>query len=74
MRIKVKAKPNSAKQKVSKKSGNFFYVSIKSPPEKGKANKELVEVIADYFDVSKSQVEIATGHKSPIKYLDIHTD
>lgn len=74
MRIKVKAKPNSEQQKVSKKSGNFFYVSVKALPKDGEANKELVEVLSDYFDIPQANIQIATGHKGPIKYVDIKTD
>lgn len=74
MRIKVKTKPNSEKQKVSKKSGNFFYASVKAPPKDGKANDELVEVLADYFDVPQANIEIASGRKGPIKYVDVETD
>lgn len=74
MRIKVKAKPNSEKQKVSKKSGNFFFVSVKAPPKNGKANEELIEVLSDYFDTPQANIEIATGRKGPIKYVDVETD
>jgi len=36
-------------------------VRIAAPPEKGKANKELIKLIAKTFGVSKSQVELVSG-------------
>jgi uncharacterized protein (TIGR00251 family) len=34
---------------------------IRSPPEKGRANEELIEALADLFGVPASNVEIASG-------------
>lgn len=51
MIIKVYCKPNSKQQKID-------LVRIKSPPVDGKANKELIEILAKLFAVAKSQVKI----------------
>jgi TIGR00251 family protein len=34
---------------------------IRSPPEKGRANEELIEALADLFNVSAASVEIVSG-------------
>ena len=46
-------------------------VGIKSPPEKGKANLELIKKLAKYYDIPSSQVRILTGFKSKKKIVDI---
>ncbi|MBD1807251.1 DUF167 domain-containing protein [Microcoleus sp. FACHB-SPT15] len=47
---------------------------LKSPPVDGKANKELIELLAKKFDVSKSQIRIKLGLSSRIKLVEIDTD
>lgn len=46
-------------------------VGITSPPEKGKANLELIKKLAKYYDIPSSQVRIITGFKSKKKIVDI---
>lgn len=48
-----------------------FKMKVKSRPEKGKANKEVVERLAEYFRISKSQVSILSGHTSRKKIIEI---
>lgn len=42
-------------------------VSVTAAPEKGKANKAIIEVLADALGVSKSSVELAAGETSRSK-------
>ncbi|MDZ4231295.1 MAG: DUF167 domain-containing protein, partial [Patescibacteria group bacterium] len=44
---------------------------LKSPAVEGKANQELIEVLADHFGVAKSMVEIVSGLKSRRKRVNI---
>jgi uncharacterized protein (TIGR00251 family) len=49
-------------------------VHLKSLPVDGKANKELIEILAKRFDVSKSQIRIKSGLSSRNKLVEIDTD
>ena len=40
-------------------------ISIKSKPERGKANRELVQKLADTFKISVDNVHIISGLGSP---------
>ncbi|MGC8972493.1 MAG: DUF167 domain-containing protein [bacterium] len=73
MRITVKVKPNSERQGV-KIENNIYTVNLNSPPIEGKANKELIEVLSDYFDIPKSKIEIVSGHKGRVKIIDIKVE
>jgi len=42
-------------------------ISVTQAPEKGKANKALIAVIAKALDVRKSQVELLSGETSSRK-------
>lgn len=47
---------------------------VHAVPEKGKANKALVKLIADYLKVPKSSISVVAGHTSRIKTLEISAD
>ena len=38
-------------------------------PTRGKANRQLIEAVADLFDVRADQVEVLSGHKNSRKVL-----
>ena len=40
----------------------------------GKANKELIELLADKYDVPKSQIRIKSGLSSKNKLVEIDTN
>jgi len=44
-------------------------VSVTQSPEKGKANKAVVALLAKELGLRKSQLEIISGHTSPQKRL-----
>ena len=46
-------------------------IGIISEPQKGKANKELIEKISKHFEVPKSNVRIISGEKSRKKLVEI---
>ena len=48
-------------------------VEVKGKPIKGRANKQVVEVLAKYFGVSKSAVTIVRGTRSKFKVVEIAT-
>ncbi len=70
MKVRVRVKPNSKKVGVEEK-GEFLLVRVKSPPTEGKANRELIEVLSDYFGVPKSRIRIVSGQSSRNKLVEI---
>ncbi|UZQ55301.1 DUF167 domain-containing protein [Trichothermofontia sichuanensis B231] len=73
MKKQVKVKPNAKRQQVVEQSDGSLLVYLKSPPVDGKANQELIRVLADYFQVTKSQVSIQQGMTSRTKWVEIDT-
>lgn len=70
--ITVEVKPNSKEVKVEKINDNVFKVRLSATPIGGRANKQLIEIMSDYFKVSKSQIEIKSGKTSKTKVLVIY--
>jgi uncharacterized protein (TIGR00251 family) len=71
MKISVKVKPNSKQQKIEAITEDNFVIHLKSPPVDGKANKELIEILATKFKVTKSQIVIKSGLTSKTKLIEI---
>ncbi|MBD3191365.1 MAG: hypothetical protein GF308_12015 [Candidatus Heimdallarchaeota archaeon] len=72
LRLQVVVKPRSRKRKMTiDLTEEFLVVEVKAPPDKGKANKELLKFIAKALDVSSSQIGIVYGHTSQDKCLEI---
>ena len=69
--VSVRVKPRSSRAGVEGEVDDALVVRLRSAPVDGKANKELIEVLADYFNVPKSSVEFLSGETSKLKRLKI---
>ncbi len=69
--ICVKVKPNSKKQAIQEEADGSLTVYLKSPPVDGKANQELIEVLAEKFELRKSQITIKAGLSSRNKVIEL---
>ncbi len=67
MKIKVKVKPNSKERSINK-VGEEYVVCLKSSPNKGKANTELIKLLKKHF---KKDAKILHGAKSRKKIIEI---
>lgn len=72
MKITIIAKPNSKIEKIEKINDNTYKVYIKAQPIENKANRRIIELLAKYFDVPKSDVSILTGQFSKQKIIKIN--
>ncbi len=70
----VKVKPNSKNQKIEEVEDGSLTVHLKSSPVDGKANEELIQLLAKKFDVPKSKITIKIGLSSRQKLVEIDTD
>lgn len=66
--LKVKVKTKSDRSLV-KSSGKGLVVYVKSLPEKGRANQEVLKLIADFFRIRLNEVKIKSGLKSQHKLI-----
>ena len=67
--LNVKAQPRSSKAGIDGLLGDAVKVRIRCAPVDGKANKELVETLADAFDLPKSRVIFKSGETSKTKRI-----
>lgn len=69
----VSVKSGSRKgPKVERGSDVELVVYVREQAVDGKANAAVVRLLADYFNVPKTAVEIIRGHGSKIKFIKIN--
>jgi uncharacterized protein (TIGR00251 family) len=62
--LPVRAQPGARKTGVLGEQAGALKVAVTAPPEDGRANKALAEVLHEALGVKKSQVEIVAGATS----------
>lgn len=68
--LSVKVKPNARTSSLEQIDGSWL-AQIKSPPVDGKANAELIALIAEKFGCRKNQVTIKAGAGGRMKLVRI---
>lgn len=68
--IEVKVIPSSSREKIEVR-GELVIVRVSAPPEKGRANERLIEIIAEKLGISKKDIEMLGGEKSRRKLIGI---
>jgi uncharacterized protein (TIGR00251 family) len=71
--LQVKVTPNARAASLEELADGTWVARLKSPPTDGKANQELVALVAAHFDCAKSAVQIKAGASGRRKLLRIET-
>lgn len=79
MKISVKVIPYAKQTEVVDDSvdllgARILKVKVNQPPEDGKANKAVIEVLAEYFKIRKSAIFIIAGETSRNKIVEIKSN
>lgn len=77
MKLAIKVTPGARKNEVVEDvvdslGQRILKIKVGQPPEDGKANKAMIEILAKYFAVKKSAVEIISGETSRNKIVKIN--
>ena len=71
--LQVKVKPNARVSSLAKSEAGGWLAQIKAPPVDGKANQELIALVAQYFGCPKSAVSIRSGASGRLKLVQVAT-
>jgi len=74
--LKIKVIPRSHINEVvdlmiGEDNEQIYKIRIKAPPEKGKANAELVKFLGKHLDIPKDRIEIIAGKSETTKLIRI---
>jgi uncharacterized protein (TIGR00251 family) len=77
MKLAIKVTPSARKNEVVEDivdslGQRILKIKVGQPPEDGKANKAMIEILAKYFAVKKSAFEIISGETSRNKIVKIN--
>ena len=67
--LNVRAQPRSSRSGLDGVLGDAVKVRIRCAPVDGKANRELIETLAEAFDLPKSAVAFKSGETSKTKRI-----
>jgi hypothetical protein len=62
--LAVRAQPGARRDGVTGEQAGALRVSVTAPPEDGRANAALVEVLREWLGLKRSQVELVGGRTS----------
>ena len=71
MLIKVYVTPNAKQARVVKVSEDYFEVWVDERAVGGRANKRLLEILAEHFNIPRSRISITRGIRSRDKTVQI---
>lgn len=69
--LEVRVKPNARASHLSLNDAGVWSAQLRAAPTDGKANAELIELVARHFQVPRSAVTLKRGASSRLKLLKI---
>lgn len=72
--IKIKVKPKAGRRELialQEETGFKYKADLQSSPDNGKANSELIDLLSDHFNISKSSIKIVSGKSARTKLIKI---
>lgn len=71
MKISIKVVPKASREEIIEKDG-LIKVYVREAPDKGKANKAVIELVAQKYNVKKRDVMIVSGQTSRNKIVEVN--
>jgi len=69
VRLRLRVSAGASRRRVLGVHGGALKLSVKAPPEKGRANRDVLALVAEAFGLATSDVEILSGEASPDKVV-----
>ena len=71
--LRIKVKPNARTSSLVQAPDGTWQAKLKAPPVDGKANEELVALVAEHFNCRKAAVSIRAGASGRNKLVKVET-
>ena len=62
--LSVRAQPRARKARIIGEHAGAMKVAVTDPPERGKANQAIMQLLCEHFELKKSQVILISGESS----------
>lgn len=70
-RLRVRVVPGAAKPGFAGRYGDAWKLRVAAAPERGRANAETVELLADTLGLAAADVRLVSGHGSRDKTVEV---
>ncbi len=70
-RIRVKVNAGARSDSVRLLGPDFYQVRTRVPPERGRANRRVLELLAQELGVPVERLQIVAGHTRPLKVVTL---
>lgn len=70
-RINLRVIPRARQNKIDVDESGLYRVHITAAPVDGAANAAVIKLLAEYFDLPKSQIKIVRGDAARDKVIEI---
>ena len=67
----MKVIPRSSRTEILGKENDIYRMKLTDPPVEGKANKAVIELLAEKLGVPKREIEIVSGKTGRLKTIRI---
>ena len=72
--LQIKVKPNARVSALEQAADGSWLAQLKSPPVDGKANEELIALVARHFGCRRAAVSIRSGASGRMKLVKVAED
>jgi len=70
-RLHIRLQPNARRNEVVGFQNDVLRLRVTAPPHEGRANKALIDLLADVLDIPKSHIDILRGRTTMDKLVVI---
>jgi uncharacterized protein (TIGR00251 family) len=68
-RLHLRVSPGSSRTEIAGRHGNAWKLRVAAPPENGRANDAVVELLAEHLQVPNRSVTLVSGHRGRDKVV-----
>lgn len=69
--VRLKVVPGASRSRVMGLLGDRLKLAVAAPPEDGKANGEVCQLLAEIFAVARQNVQLIAGSRQPRKAVEL---
>lgn len=69
--LRIQVKPNARRSELALREDGVWLASLKAPPVDGRANAELIRLVAVHFGVRRADVVLRSGAASRLKLVQL---
>jgi uncharacterized protein (TIGR00251 family) len=70
-RLRLRVSPGAKESAVLGRYGDAWKVRVKAPAERGAANEEVLQLLAERLDVARGHLSLVAGHGARDKVVEL---